>query len=202
MAKKKFDKAKTKAETEGLELAVFLASNFRALEYVDVNLEPKTTVGKKIQNYLDRHSARKHENILHGIVCVRDVFKNSTGGRIHLVAGLEGPIVEAVSSEVIGEPIDYEAKHKYLKKLAELVAESKAPKAGNIHFHLLECSKKRVTPANILQLIRRDHGMQNDLQQIADSKISVLINLPKKPYWRPNVDSAMINHLFSHQPEP
>lgn len=201
MGKKKFDKAKTKSETEGLELAVFLTNNFAALAEVDVDLAPKTTVGRKVQQYLDHHAGRRHENRLRGIVCVRDIFRNSTGGRVHLVAGLEGPIGEAVSAEVIGQPIDYEAKHKYLRKLAEQAAESKAPKAGNIHFHILPCAKRRVTPATILSLIRRDHGMQNDLQQIADSKFYVLVNLPNKPFWRPNVDKAMLNALFGYEPE-
>lgn len=202
MAKRKSNKTKTKFEQEGLALASFVSTYFPALAEVDVDFDPKTVVGKRIKDYIQAHSGRKHENRLRGIICVKDVFNNSTGGRVHLIAGLQGPIVESMAPEIIGQPIDYEAKHKFLKKLVEKVAESKAPAAGNIHFHLLHCNNKRITPQTILSLIRRDHGMQNDLQQIADSKFYVLINLPNKPYWRPDADSSMIHAMFGPRYEP
>lgn len=193
----KVKKTKTTYQKEGLELAVYLANNFIYLKKDEpINLKAHLTYEQKIQKYLDIHTGRMHENYLRGIICVTDPYKNATGGRIHLIAGLQGPVIEAVQSNVISQPIDYEAKNRYLKRLLNAVSDEPMPKAGNIHFHLFYCNRPVVRPIDISHFISKEHGVQNDLQLTADIKMSVLVNLASKPYWRKNVDRVMLQTLF------
>ncbi len=195
----KVAKTKTTYDKEGLELAVYAAYNFPILEKEPLYLQPKVEWMRKAQRFLDRNTTRIHENKLRGIICVRDAFRNSTGGRVDLIAGLEGPIVEAIQYEVIGEPIKYDAKNKYFKRALKLASGIKPPDAGNIHFHLLHCDQEKVTPLTILDLIAREHGVQNDLRNVGEFKISVLISVRNDPYWRKNVDKQMLQALFGQE---
>lgn len=190
-------RTKTNFDTDALNLAVWLTKNFSCLEEQPVDLEPKSHVQKKIQKYLDRHIGRMEENRLHAIIAARDVYRKAHGGRIHLLAGLEGPIVDAIMPQVISEPIDYEAKHKYLVKAVEKASETKAPKVGNIHFHLFRCRLSTVLPATLLQFLRTEHGYQNELHQISDFRFYLFNEV--KPCWVPNVNAEMINNLFSNR---
>ncbi len=194
-------KIKTKAtfEVDALFYASYIAKHFHFLTEKHVDLDPKIELSKNIQKYLDLNKGRIQENKLRGIIGVRDSFKNATGGRIHLIAGLNGPIIEAIESQVINGRISYDFKNKYLRKLIETASGIKPPQAGNIHFHLFHCNSfEPVTPKTILDFIISEHGLQNNLQQISSSKISALVNLPSSSYWRPNVDTSMINNLFGN----
>lgn len=196
-AKSKSKKAKTNFETDALNLAVYLDSNFKSLQEKAVDLIPKNELAKKIQKYLNDHADRIDDNELLGIIGIHDVYRNHTGGRIHLIIGLRGPLVESVQPKVVSQPIDYEYKNKLLIKAVQITSDTQAPKVGNIHFHLFHCSGRNVSPRTLLEFIRSEHGYQNDLQQIADSRMSVLVNLKGKPYWRPNVNADMVQTIFN-----
>ncbi len=189
-------KTKTSFEEDALKLAEFVEKHFKLLKIEKAQLNFSRTAYKKIQNYLDEQSDRVSKNVLRGIIGVHDVWRNHTGGRIHLIVGLEGPIVEAISASVVSEPIDYETKSRYLTRVLENVSGSIAPKVGNIHLHLLHCDGNKVSPITLLDFIRKEHGMQNDIQQLSDCKMYEFVNTARLPYWRPNVDRTMIQNLF------
>lgn len=192
----KVTKTKTRFDIEALNLAVYLDSHFHFLQEKTIDLTPKNTLAKKIQSYLDKKHDRIEDNKLLGIIGIHDNFRNHTGGRIHLIAGMQGPLIESIQKQVVEHPIDYEIKHKLLVKAVQIASGVKAPKVGNIHFHLFHCNTVKVKPGTLLELIRKDHGFQNDVQQIATSSLYIMMNLRNKPYWRPNVDTEMVDTLF------
>ena len=194
----KIPKTKTNFSTDALNLANYLYINFVLLKDHQIDLDPKTSLLKKIQIYLDKNKERIHHNNLLGIIGVHDNFRNHTGGRIHLVVGLQGPLVEAIQRQVVPQPIDYESKSKLLIKALENVSGSKAPKVGNIHFHLFLSNGRSVTPKVLLDFIRDEHGHQNDLQHIADAHMyKFAINTKGEAVWEPNVNSEVIADLFA-----
>ncbi len=196
----KVAKEKTKFDNEGLELAVYAANNFPALTENVVDIKAKTTWMKKIQEFLDTHSARVRDNKLRGIICVVDSFRNATGGRVDIIAGLEGSIVEAFEIFTEGQP-KYKAKSDLFKRMLKHASCVKAPYAGNIHFHLFHCKYEKVTPRMILDFLHTEHGPDNDLHYKADFKFAVLVNLPSKPYWRKNGNAEMLQALFGKERE-
>lgn len=193
-------KEKTKFDQEGLELAVYAANGFNELTKDVVDIKAKATWMKKIQEFLDLHVCRVHDNKLRGVICVVDSFRNSTGGRVDIIAGLEGPIAESLEIFTEGQP-KYKAKSDLFKRMIKNASGIKPPYAGNIHFHLFHCKYDKVTPKMILDFLHIEHGPDNDLHYKADFKFAVLINLPSKPYWRKNANAEMLQSLFGQDRE-
>lgn len=196
----KVAKEKTKFDNEGLNLAVYCANNFLNLKKGVVDLKPKTTWMRDVQEYLDENFARVNDNILRGAICVADSFRNATGGRVHIIVGLSGPVMESFEIFKAGEP-KYKAKSDLFKRMLKNASGIKPPYAGNIHFHLFHCKHEKVTPKMIIDFLAIEHGPPNDLNYIAQFNFAVLINLPHKPYWRKNGNAEILQSLFGKDRE-
>lgn len=190
-------KQKTKAnfQTDALNLAYYLTTNFPALTENIPQVNTKYVVGRKLQSYLEQNKHRIAENNLRGVVAVKDVWRNSTGGRIHLVPALDGPLGEAFEPRVVELPIDYEDKHAYFLEAVAAASNTTPPWAGNIHFHPMLCKLRGFQPATLLHSIQKEHGFQNEIQQLADAKLYILMPMAGQPYWRP-ANAEIIYNLF------
>ncbi len=188
-------KAKTHLDTHALELAVYLWNNFESTRHVKPVLTYKSELAKKIQNYLDENAKRISENTLLGIIAVQDIFRNATGGRIHMIAGMRGPLVEAFQEQAVQHPIDYEDKHKCLIQAVESTSGVKGPEPGNDHFHPLNCILRGIQPATLFEFIRKEHGFQNELQQVAPSRLFVL-KIGGHGYFWDQANAEVVYNLF------
>lgn len=183
--KKNKDKAKADFHTHALDLARFISQNFQMLQVHPAVLHYKKTAADLVRQYLASNAERKDENLLSGIIAVRDIAKNATGGRIHLVVGLKGPIGEVFQSGVIHHPIDYESKSKFFLQILELTNDEQRPWIGNIHVHPFLCDGTPVKPGTLLDFVRREHGYQNELLQQVDAKIYRYRSDQGIPFWDP-----------------
>lgn len=188
-------KEQTLIGVEGLELADYASRNFEYLQSNSVDLTPTSKVGSIIQKYLDDNIARVAENRLTGIIAIQDVWRNATGGRVELIAGLVGPLVEAVQSSNIPYPVDYEVKDKAFKKALRVASGDKTPFVGKIHFHLWHSITPRVTMFDVLEFLRTEHGSQNEVKQKANIVPYVYIGRAAGSFWRP-ADSGIVNAIL------
>jgi hypothetical protein len=188
-------KEQTRLDSEGVALASFIHTNFSALRKNFIDLEPKQTLGRVVQAYIDANKIRIADNYLTGIIAISDVWRHATGGRIHLVAGMLGPIVESLHPPAVKQPIDYEVKSRLLLKAIAQASGLAPPFAGKIHVHLWHATKTRVQMSDLLEFLRREHGFQNDLQQLADVKPYFFMGLSGQPYWRP-ANNEIVNRAL------
>lgn len=178
-------KTQTRLEVEAVQMADYVWRQFANLRTAPVDLAPKQALHRLVQKYLDDNAYRNGDNQLTGIIAIQDIWKHSTGGRVHLVVGLTGPLVESLRPPAVRHPIDYENRSRIFVKAITSVSEEKPPWAGNIHFHLWHATKHRVQMSDVLEFLRKEHGFQNDLQQLADVRPFVFVALAGQPYWRP-----------------
>ena len=196
---KRLPKGQTRLNVEGVELGDFISKNFSSLTERFVELTSKSVLSAVIQEYLDTNKHRIRENRLRGIMAFQDPYINSTGGRVHLVVGVSGPLADSFGPEVIIEPADYEDKSKYFIKAIESTSEEKCPWIGNIHVHVYRCGNTQAKPKELVDLIRIEHCIQNNLQQTADYKPYVFVYSPDgQSHWRYATIDVM-NNLFSNK---
>ncbi|HMQ01751.1 MAG TPA: hypothetical protein PKD79_01630 [Candidatus Doudnabacteria bacterium] len=192
---KKARNPKTTLKEQGLAVAMYVHDNFHWLAKQAVDLQPKQILHHIVQGYLNTNKHRLLENKLTGIVAIQDVWRNATGGRVHLVVGASGPLIESMQRQIISYPIDYEAKSRLLLRAIASVCGYKAPWAGNIHFHLWHTKQPEVQLSEVLHFLRQEHGFQNELQQLADVKLFLLIPLASQPRWQETTRQALCRVL-------
>lgn len=189
-------RTKTTLEIEGLKLAAFVQRYFKYTQNKRVYLKPTNTVAKTIQRFLDKNMGLSDRNELKGIVAIRDTFKNSTGGRVHLIVGVAGPLGEAFDKRVLPNPIDYELKSKLFLKAISSVTGLKVPKSGNIHLHVMNCIGKKIQAKDLIAFLQEEHGYQNDILQMAEFKIYYLDSTEGNAFWK-SATPSIIKSIFS-----
>lgn len=183
-------------EDEGLDLALRITELFDATKAMPIQLKQTSVAAKLVQQFLNKHANHAHNNELKGIVAIRDTFKNATGGRVHLIAGIAGPLADAFSERVLPKPIDYELKSKLFLRALASASGKKIENAGNIHVHVLNCYGKPYTPKDLIVFLKEEHGYQNEVLQLASFQLYYLDLKAKSPSWKV-AGTSELNDLFA-----
>lgn len=179
----KTQKTKTTMEDQGLTLALRITELFDYTKSNPIRLKQTSIASKVVQQYLDKHTKLISNNELKGIVVIRDTFKNATGGRVHLILGVSGPLADAFSERVLPQPIDYELKSRLFLRALASASGKKIANAGNIHVHVLNCYGKAYTPKDLIFFLKEEHGHQNEVLQLANFEMYYLDINANPPTW-------------------
>lgn len=189
-------KKQTTLEVEGLELARTIYRTFDLTTKYRIKLNPTTIVAKAVQKYLDSNLKTAPFNKLRGILAIQDSFPNATGGRVHLIAIVSGPLGEAFDSRIIPAPTDYEDKSRLFLKALSGLSKRKIDGAGNIHVHVLNYYGKSYRPKDLIAFLRDEHGHQNEVLQIAPFKMFYLDTSASEPDWKV-ANSSTLKKMFT-----